>query len=69
MRKLFMLGKNGIKVFDHNFPHKLTLKFLGDHSLSPCISHVHRKILCRGEGRCNTSWNEWNNSLLEKIGK
>jgi hypothetical protein len=32
-----MLGKNGIKVFDHIFPHKLTLKFLGDHSLTPCI--------------------------------
>jgi hypothetical protein len=28
-----MLGKNGIKVFDHIF----TLKFLGDHFLPPCI--------------------------------
>jgi hypothetical protein len=26
-----------IKVFDHIFAHKLTLKFLGDHSLTPCI--------------------------------
>jgi hypothetical protein len=33
-----MLGKNGIKVLDHIFPHKFTLKFLGDHSLTPCIS-------------------------------
>jgi hypothetical protein len=32
-----MLGKNGIKVFDHIFLHKFTLKFLGDHSLTPCI--------------------------------
>jgi hypothetical protein len=32
-----MLGKNGFKVFDHILPHKLTLKFLGDHSLTPCI--------------------------------
>jgi hypothetical protein len=32
-----MLGKNGVKVFDHIFLHKLTLKFLGDHSLTPCI--------------------------------
>jgi hypothetical protein len=37
LRKPFMLGKNGIKVFDHIFPHKLTLKFLGDHSLTHCI--------------------------------
>jgi hypothetical protein len=37
LRKPFILGKNGIKVFDHIFPHKLTLKFLGDHSLTPCI--------------------------------
>jgi hypothetical protein len=28
----------GIKVFDHIFPDKLTLKFLGDHSLTPCIN-------------------------------
>jgi hypothetical protein len=34
-----MLGKNGIKVFDHIFPQKLTLTFLGDHSLTPCISY------------------------------
>jgi hypothetical protein len=33
-----MLGKNGIKVSDHIFPHKFTLKFLGDHSLTPCIN-------------------------------
>jgi hypothetical protein len=26
-----------IKVFDHIFPHKLTLKFLGDYFLTPCI--------------------------------
>jgi hypothetical protein len=32
-----MLGKNGIKVLDHIFPQKLTLTFLGDHSLTPCI--------------------------------
>jgi hypothetical protein len=32
-----VLGKNGIKVFDHIFPHKLTLTFLGDHYLTPCI--------------------------------
>jgi hypothetical protein len=38
LRKPFMLGKNGIKVFDHIFPHKLTLKFLGEHSLTPCIT-------------------------------
>jgi hypothetical protein len=38
LRKPFMLGKNGVKVFDHIFPHKLTLKFLGDHSLTPCIN-------------------------------
>jgi hypothetical protein len=38
-----MLGKNGIKVFDHIFPHKLTLKFLGDHSLTPCILTLNFK--------------------------
>jgi hypothetical protein len=32
-----MLGKNGIKVFGPIFPEKLTLTFLGDHSLTPCI--------------------------------
>jgi hypothetical protein len=32
-----MLGKNSIKVFDHIFPQKLTLTFLADHSLTPCI--------------------------------
>jgi hypothetical protein len=32
-----MLGKNGINVFDHIFPQKLTLTFMGDHSLTPCI--------------------------------
>jgi hypothetical protein len=37
LRKPFMLGKNGIRVFGHIFPDKLTLKFLGDHSLTPCI--------------------------------
>jgi hypothetical protein len=37
LRKPFMLGKNGIKVFDHIFLQKLTLTFLGDHSLTPCI--------------------------------
>jgi hypothetical protein len=37
-RKRFSLSKNGIKVFDHIFPDKLTLKFSGDHSLTPCIS-------------------------------
>jgi hypothetical protein len=37
LRKPVMLGKNGVKVFDHIFLHKLTLKFLGDHSLTPCI--------------------------------
>jgi hypothetical protein len=36
-RKRRNLSKNGIKVFDHIFPDKLTLKFLGDHSLTPCI--------------------------------
>jgi hypothetical protein len=47
LRKPVTLGKNGIKVFDHIFPHTLTLKFLGDHSLTPCISilvQVKRKI-------------------------
>jgi hypothetical protein len=34
-----MLGKNGIQVFDHFFPQKLTLTFLGDHSLTPCIKY------------------------------
>jgi hypothetical protein len=34
-----MLGKNGIKVFDHIFPHKL----LGDHSLTPCILALNFK--------------------------
>jgi hypothetical protein len=38
-----MLGKNGIKVFDHIFPQKLTLTFLGDHSLTPCI-HIFTEI-------------------------
>jgi hypothetical protein len=33
-----MLGKNCTKVFDHIFSHRLTLKFSGDHSLTPCIS-------------------------------
>jgi hypothetical protein len=28
-----MLGKNGIKVFDHIFPQKLTLTFLGNRNL------------------------------------
>jgi hypothetical protein len=32
-----MLGKNCTKVFDHIFSHRLTLKFSGDHSLTPCI--------------------------------
>jgi hypothetical protein len=32
-----MLGKNGIKVSDHIFHHKFTLKFLRDHSLTPCM--------------------------------
>jgi hypothetical protein len=41
LRKLFILGKNGIKVFDLIFPRKLTLKFLGDHSLTPCIKRKH----------------------------
>jgi hypothetical protein len=36
-RKRFNLSKSGIKVFDHIFSDKLTLKFLGDHSLTPCI--------------------------------
>jgi hypothetical protein len=36
-RKQFNLSKNRIKVFAHIFPDKLTLKFLGDHSLTPCI--------------------------------
>jgi hypothetical protein len=36
LRKPFMLGKIGIKVLDHFFLHKFTLKFLGDHSLTPC---------------------------------
>jgi hypothetical protein len=34
-----MLGKNGIKVFDHIFPQKLALTFLGDHSITPCIGY------------------------------
>jgi hypothetical protein len=37
LRKPFMLGKNGIKIFDHIFPEKLTLTLLGDHSLTPSI--------------------------------
>jgi hypothetical protein len=37
LRKPFMLEKNGIKVFDHIFSHKLTQIFLEDHSLTPCI--------------------------------
>jgi hypothetical protein len=40
-----MLGKNGIKVFDHIFPHKLTLKFLGDHSRTPCIKKTQPLIV------------------------
>jgi hypothetical protein len=32
-----MLEKNAIKVFDHIFPQKVTLTFLEDHSLTPCI--------------------------------
>jgi hypothetical protein len=32
-----MLGKKYTKVFDHIFSHRLTLKFSGDHSLTPCI--------------------------------
>jgi hypothetical protein len=32
-----MLGRNFIKVFDHKF----TLKFLGDNSLTPCISQKY----------------------------
>jgi hypothetical protein len=39
-RKRFNLSKNGIKMFDHIFPDKLTLKFLGDYSLTPCIQAV-----------------------------
>jgi hypothetical protein len=44
-----MLGKIVcIKDFDHIFPHKLTLKILGDHSLTPCMSshqmNVYRVI-------------------------
>jgi hypothetical protein len=35
-----MLRKNNIKIFDHIFPHKFTLKFLRDHSLTPCIQDV-----------------------------
>jgi hypothetical protein len=27
-------------MFDHIFPDKLTLKFLGDYSLTPCIQAV-----------------------------
>jgi hypothetical protein len=34
LRKLFLLGKSGIKVFDHIFLHKVTPKFLRDHSLT-----------------------------------
>jgi hypothetical protein len=41
-----MLGKNGIKVLDHIFPHKFTLKFLGDHSLTPCITCCGNVHLC-----------------------
>jgi hypothetical protein len=41
LRKPVMLGKNGIKVFDHIFPHKLILKFLGDHSLTLYISFLN----------------------------
>jgi hypothetical protein len=37
LRKPFMLGKNGIKVFDHICPQELTLTLLGDHSLIPSI--------------------------------
>jgi hypothetical protein len=32
-----MLGKNCTKVFDHIFSRRLTVKFSGDHSLTPCI--------------------------------
>jgi hypothetical protein len=39
LRKPFMLGKNCTKVFDHIFSHRLTLKFSGDHSLTPCIMY------------------------------
>jgi hypothetical protein len=46
LRKPSILGKNGIKVFDHIFPHKLTLKFLGDHSLTPCIQNEFENRLC-----------------------
>jgi hypothetical protein len=40
LRKPFMLRKNSIKVFDHIFPHKFTLKCLGENSLTPCIQSV-----------------------------
>jgi hypothetical protein len=37
-----MLGKNCTKVFNHIFSRRLTVKFSGDHSLTPCIQRKKR---------------------------
>jgi hypothetical protein len=61
LRKPFMLGKNGIKLCDNIFPQKLTLTFLGDHSLTPCIfvpRYIQKRIARKSFslGKLHAGW-------------